>query len=166
MSVTTKTSEADIELEAWVEWALPNTITDLSDELIKHWAERAYFEALAQRKLPLSNELSIRIADKSEMQALNNNYRNKDKPTNVLSFPADIPEEVDLNLLGDIVICLDVVLEEARESNKSALEHFAHMVVHGVLHLCGYDHIHDAEAKEMEALEVDILKDLQIASPY
>lgn len=166
MSVTTKISEADVELEAWVEWAVPNTITDLDDELIKHWAERAYLEVLGQKPMPSANELSVRIADKSEMKALNHNYRGKDKPTNVLSFTADIPDDVEVDLLGDIVICLDVVIDEAREANKSVADHFAHMVVHGVLHLCGFDHIRDADAEEMEALEVSILKDLQIADPY
>ena len=166
MSVTTEVPKAKIELETWVEWAVPNTITDLNDELITQWAERAYFWVSGQKHMPDSNELSIRIADKSEVQALNHSYRQKDKPTNVLSFPADIPHEVEVNLLGDIVICLDIVIDEARTANKSALNHFAHMVIHGVLHLCGYDHIHDAEAEEMEALEVSILEDLLIANPY
>ncbi|WP_237067279.1 rRNA maturation RNase YbeY [Microbulbifer guangxiensis] len=111
-------------------------------------------------------ELSIRIVDEAESQQLNRDYRGKDKPTNVLSFPAELPEEVDLPLLGDLVICAPVVAREAEEQHKASPAHWAHMVVHGTLHLLGYDHIEDAEAEIMEGLEVKVLAGLGIADPY
>ena len=111
-------------------------------------------------------ELTIRIVDTSEMQTLNASYRGKDKPTNVLSFPFEAPEHVELDLLGDLVICADVVQAEAGEQNKEDTAHWAHMVIHGVLHLLGYDHINDIEAEEMEGLEIKILHDLGYVNPY
>lgn len=111
-------------------------------------------------------EVCLRIVDSEEIQALNAQYRHKDKPTNVLSFPADIPEELDLPLLGDIVICVQVVEAEAIEQGKTLDAHWAHMCVHGMLHLQGFDHIDDEEAEEMEALETTILAGLGYASPY
>ncbi len=111
-------------------------------------------------------ELLIRIVNKSEIQALNKTYRYKDKPTNVLSFPSDLPVEIDESILGDVVICTDVVLEEANEQQKAFNDHLVHMAVHGTLHLLGYDHMTESEAKTMEDLEVKILEKMQIANPY
>ena len=111
-------------------------------------------------------QLSIRIVDESESQHLNNTYRGKDKPTNVLSFPMDIPEEFDVPMLGDLVICAPVVAREAREQHKSLQAHWAHMVIHGMLHLQGYDHISDDEAEQMEALEIKLLQQLGYDNPY
>jgi probable rRNA maturation factor len=111
-------------------------------------------------------ELTIRIVEISESQALNLQYRKKDKPTNVLSFPFEVPEGIELNLLGDLVICADIVCDEAKIQSKELHNHWAHMVIHGCLHLLGYDHIDDNEAIEMEALETSILKELQISDPY
>lgn len=111
-------------------------------------------------------ELSIRIVDIAESQTLNARYRGKDKPTNVLSFPADLPEELQLPLLGDLVICAPVVAREAQEQHKLLEHHWAHMVVHGTLHLLGYDHIEDADAEVMERLEITILQGLDIPDPY
>jgi len=110
--------------------------------------------------------LSIRLVDEAESQQLNANYRNKDYPTNVLSFPCDLPPDVDLNLLGDLVICVQVVEREAIEQQKSIQAHWAHMVVHGCLHLLGYDHINEAEAEDMESLETAILTELGFPAPY
>lgn len=111
-------------------------------------------------------ELSIRITDSEESQRLNHRYRGKDKPTNVLSFPADLPPGVPLPLLGDLVICAPVVAAEAEAQHKSLPAHWAHMVVHGTLHLLGYDHIEDHDAEIMEALEVRILAELGYPDPY
>lgn len=111
-------------------------------------------------------EVTIRIVDEAESHELNHEYRGKDKPTNVLSFPFDVPEGIELPLLGDLVICRQVVEQEAVEQSKPLLHHWAHMVVHGILHLRGYDHIKDDEAEEMEALETQMLASLSIPDPY
>jgi probable rRNA maturation factor len=112
------------------------------------------------------SELLIRMVDKNEIQNLNKTYRHQDKPTNVLSFPSDLPIEIDEEILGDVVICLEVVNQEAQDQQKTFLDHLTHMAVHGTLHLLGYDHIEDDQAKTMESLEVEILDRLQIKNPY
>lgn len=111
-------------------------------------------------------ELTIRVVEPAESKALNAQFLGKSKPTNVLSFPAELPDFAEQNYLGDIVICADVVELEAHEQNKLVNAHWAHMLVHGVLHLRGYDHILDHEAEEMEALEVEMLKLLGFTNPY
>ncbi len=111
-------------------------------------------------------QLSIRIVNEVESQALNKQYRGKDKPTNVLSFPLDMPEDIGMYMLGDLVICAPVVEREAQEQYKSNKAHWAHMVIHGMLHLQGYDHITDNEANEMESLEIQLLQQLGYANPY
>ncbi|MFC3152143.1 rRNA maturation RNase YbeY [Litoribrevibacter euphylliae] len=125
------------------------------------WADKA----LTGRKEDA--ELTIRIVDEEESQTLNHQYRDKDKPTNVLSFPFEAPENLpDFPLIGDLVICASVVEQEAQEQGKPLKNHWAHMVIHGILHLLGYDHIDDEEAEEMESLETDILSQLEIPDPY
>ena len=111
-------------------------------------------------------EVTVRLVDEAESQELNHTYRGKDKPTNVLSFPFECPPGIELPLLGDLVICRQVVEQEATEQNKPLEAHWAHMVVHGSLHLLGYDHIEDDEAEEMEQLERDIMQELGFADPY
>ncbi|GAB2784883.1 rRNA maturation RNase YbeY [Halomonas shantousis] len=111
-------------------------------------------------------ELTIRFVEPDESQALNRDYRHKDKPTNVLSFPFEAPPGLELPLLGDLVICHAVVSREAHEQGKPLLHHYAHMVIHGCLHLLGYDHIDDEEAEEMETVERELLETLGIADPY
>lgn len=111
-------------------------------------------------------EMTVRIVDEAESHELNLNYRGKDRPTNVLSFPFECPDEVELPLLGDLVICRQVVEREAQEQDKPVMAHWAHMVVHGSLHLLGYDHIEDDEAEEMESLETQIMTGLGFADPY
>ncbi len=112
-------------------------------------------------------EVTIRIVDEAESQQLNFDYREKDKPTNVLSFPFQQPPGIEeLPLLGDLVICAQVVEREATEQNKPVAAHWAHMVVHGCLHLLGFDHITEDEAQEMEAEEIQILADLGFPNPY
>ena len=114
-------------------------------------------------------EVSVRIVDSDEIRALNREYRGKDRPTNVLSFPAGevagLPAEVPV-LLGDIVICASVVRAEAASQGKAAPDHWAHMLVHGTLHLLGYDHDANADAVEMEALEARILALQGLSDPY
>jgi len=113
-----------------------------------------------------SKEISIRIVDEQESAEFNFQYRKRDTATNVLSFPADIPDYVGTVLLGDLLICLPVVIKEANEQKKNIAQHWAHMVIHGTLHLLGYDHINEHDAKIMEPLEVDILASLQFPNPY
>ena len=111
-------------------------------------------------------EVTVRLVDEAESRELNHTYRGKDKPTNVLSFPFEAPPGLELPLLGDLVICRQVVEAEAVEQGKPLMAHWAHMVVHGSLHLLGYDHIEDEEAEEMEQLERDIMQELGFADPY
>ena len=111
-------------------------------------------------------EVAVRLTDDAEVHTLNRDFRGKDKPTNVLSFPFECPPGVELPLLGDLIICRQVVEREASEQNKPLLAHWAHMVVHGSLHLLGYDHIDDEEADEMEALEVEFMQALGYDNPY
>ena len=111
-------------------------------------------------------EMTVRIVDEAESHELNLTYRGKDRPTNVLSFPFECPDEVELPLLGDLVICRQVVEREASEQEKPLMAHWAHMGVHGSLHLLGYDHIEDDEAEEMESLETQIMQGLGFDDPY
>jgi probable rRNA maturation factor len=113
------------------------------------------------------SELTIRLVDEAEARELNNTWRQKDYATNVLSFPADIPEGLlDIPLLGDLVICVAVVAREAAEQGKPLDAHWAHLVIHGCLHLLGFDHIDDDEALEMEDLERKLLAELNYPDPY
>ncbi len=111
-------------------------------------------------------ELTILLCDKMQSQQLNNDYRGKDKPTNVLSFEFDAPPGVDISLIGDLVISPEIVKAEAIEQNKHFHDHFAHLVIHGCLHLIGFDHINDVDAEKMESLEKEILNKLNISDPY
>lgn len=111
-------------------------------------------------------ELTIRIVGHEESQALNHRYRDKDRPTNVLSFPAELPAGLEIPLLGDIVICAPLVADEAAEQGKALRAHWAHLTVHGVLHLLGHDHQLEQDAEKMEGLEISILRSLGFPSPY
>jgi probable rRNA maturation factor len=111
-------------------------------------------------------ELLIRLVDRQESRQLNAKYCHKNKATNVLSFPADLPEEVGLQLLGDIIICAPIVAEEARDQHKTAEAHWAHLTIHGILHLLGHDHQLEDEASAMESLETRILQSLGFPDPY
>jgi probable rRNA maturation factor len=140
---------------------LASTASDLpSESQIQQWLDAAILPFQAEA------EVTVRIVDESESQQLNFDYREKDKPTNVLSFPFQCPPGIELPLLGDLVICAGVVAQEAKEQQKSLSAHWAHMVVHGSLHLLGFDHINDDDATEMEAEEIQILAELGFADPY
>lgn len=151
-----------MSLEASIELDLQNATSapDVPDEdSFRRWA------GLALQSKP-GHELTIRVVDEAESRDLNQQYRGKDYPTNVLSFPADLPPELNIPLLGDLVICAQVVAREAQEQDKPLQAHWAHMVMHGCLHLIGYDHIEDTEAEQMETLERQLLAQLDISDPY
>jgi probable rRNA maturation factor len=133
-----------------------------AEEDIRTWIAAA----LQGSDSPEEVEVSVRLVDIDEMARLNEDYRGKKGATNVLSFPADLPAELSLPLLGDIVICAPVVRTEAAQQGKSPSDHWAHMTVHGTLHLLGYDHIDEKDAIVMEALETEILAKLNISCPY
>ena len=111
-------------------------------------------------------EIVVRIVDEQESAELNEQYRHKSGPTNILSFPVELPESIELDLLGDLVICAPVLEKEALEQGKILTHHWAHIIVHGVLHLLGHDHIDDDEAELMESKEIAILNKLRINNPY
>lgn len=152
----------EVELQWGVtELALP------TQQQCEEWVQASLIGDLANE----ANEVTIRIVDAEESQTLNRDYRNIDKPTNVLSFEFEQPPGlVDLGealpYLGDLVICAEIVEQEAKQQNKTLVEHWAHMIVHGTLHLQGFDHIDDDDAEEMEALEVEIMQGLDFADPY
>lgn len=133
--------------------------------------QRASFQRWIEATLRMAkrrgnSELSIRLVDAEEGRSLNRQYRQRHYATNVLSFPVDLPAGVELPLLGDLVICAPVVAREANEQGKPLREHYAHMSIHGILHLLGYDHENDVDAERMEALERKILAAFQIRDPY
>ena len=147
-----------IEIEFSVSEDIDETVL-LSEENFQHWAQASYQGS--------ENVIvSFQIVSSDEMQSLNKNYRGKDKPTNVLSFPMEVPVEVGIDILGDLALCHEVIKSEAKEQGKSAEAHWAHMVVHGMLHLQGYDHIEDDEANVMEAKEIEIMNGLGFENPY
>lgn len=131
-----------------------------SEEDFRRWIAAALPEER------VDSELTVRIVGITESKALNHQYRQKDAATNVLSFPSDLPAELGIPFLGDLVICAAVVEREADQQNKTLNAHWAHMVVHGTLHLLGYDHIEEAQADDMEARETEILIGLNYAPPY
>jgi probable rRNA maturation factor len=139
-NVSTRTAPTNALFESWVRAALKPRVADA--------------------------EISLRIVDEAEIAELNHAYRGKNYATNVLSFPADLPPELNLPHLGDIVICAAIVEQEATEQEKPIEAHWAHMIVHGTLHLLGYDHIDDDEAEAMEQLEIAILSQLNYPNPY
>lgn len=128
----------------------------------RRWASAAL--VVARRRRP--GELSLRLVDAQEGRALNRQYRERDYATNVLSFPADLPKGLRLAWLGDLILCAPVVAREAAEQGKPLRDHYAHLTVHGVLHLLGYNHLAEAEAERMERLERNALAGLGIADPY
>ncbi|WP_417688382.1 rRNA maturation RNase YbeY [Pseudidiomarina sp.] len=141
-----------------------STAPDLpSAEQIETWVQAALQGAQWQDG---DAELTVRIVDEEESRELNHSYRERDYATNVLSFPFTAPIPMPVTLLGDLVICAQVVQREAGEQHKTLVAHWAHMIVHGTLHLLGYDHIEEDEADRMERLETTILTGLGFTDPY
>lgn len=131
---------------------------------ICHWISAALAAVIDDDNTP--REISLRLVDEPEMAELNSRYRDKSGPTNVLSFPSELPDDLALPLLGDIVICAPIVRKEAQQQGKALTAHWTHMAVHGTLHLLGFDHIEDEEAEQMESLETRILAGLGLPCPY
>lgn len=132
-----------------------------SDAELQQWIE------LALQDYSADAEVVIRIVDSEEITQLNQQYRQKQGATNILSFPLDLPEGVEgIDLLGDLVVCASVLEEEAQQQNKKLKNHWAHIIIHGILHLLGYDHIEEMDANEMEAKEILMLQKLHINNPY
>ncbi|NLS14183.1 rRNA maturation RNase YbeY [Vibrio sp. SM6] len=144
----------DLQIATENEHGLP------SDTELQHWLDTTILPFQPEA------EVTIRIVDETESHQLNRDYRGKDKPTNVLSFPFEAPPGLELDLLGDLIICRQVVEQEAQDQHKPLNAHWAHMVVHGSLHLLGYDHIEDSDADEMEALETEIMQSMGFEDPY
>jgi probable rRNA maturation factor len=133
-----------------------------AEEDVRRWIA-ATLERLGRRD---DAEICVRLVGVTEMAALNRQYRGRSGPTNVLSFPSDLPPELGLPLLGDIVICAPVVDSEAEQQGKPRSAHWAHMLVHGTLHLLGYDHVAEPDAGEMEAIETAVMASLDYPCPY
>jgi len=139
---------------------LSNSVGVPDQEQIQCWVD------LALEGYDRDTEIVVRIVDVHESAQLNKQYRHKPGPTNILSFPADIPEGIGLNLLGDLVVCAPVLEREALEQHKPLAHHWAHIIIHGVLHLLGYDHLTEEDADLMENKEINILQKLNITNPY
>ncbi|MFI3218934.1 MAG: rRNA maturation RNase YbeY [Methylococcales bacterium] len=131
-----------------------------SEAQIQLWIDTALTD------IQRDTEIVVRIVDEQESAELNETYRHKQGATNILSFPVEIPEGIDLNLLGDLVICAPVLEKEAQQQGKILAHHWAHIIIHGVLHLLGYDHLDDEQAEEMENKEIILLQKLNIPNPY
>ncbi|MCB1554146.1 MAG: rRNA maturation RNase YbeY [Xanthomonadales bacterium] len=148
-----------VELDLVVSYGIPRAGLPAAQSF-RTWTEAALRGRVRRA------DVALRLVGEYEGRSLNRHYRGKDAPTNVLSFPADLPEGVKLPLLGDIVICAPVVQREARLQGKDVRAHFAHLTVHGVLHLLGFDHDDPREADLMENLEREILAGLGFDDPY
>lgn len=137
-------------------------VIPLSDERLGQCAELPLHEHKS------TAELTLRLVDAEEMTQLNNDYRKQNKVTNVLAFPSAIPDTVELDFpfLGDVIICPTVLAQESLELGKSLEAHWTHIVIHGVLHLLGYDHIKEEDAEIMQALETQLLAELGFSDPY
>lgn len=147
-------------IEVAVQIAIKSKNTYPSHKQFQLWANAA------QKNKKQNCELTVRIVDKTESAELNQTYRFKKGATNVLSFPFDIPDNINEAILGDLVICAPLIQHEAEQQHKNPTAHWAHMVVHGVLHLQGYDHIESKQAQEMEDHEIAILQQLGFSNPY
>jgi probable rRNA maturation factor len=168
-------SSVEVDVEVQYAAGIENRAPESSQ--FQRWAHAVLTNELVSHSLQdmkpqddgLVCEIDIRVVDEEESAGLNQTYRNKQGATNVLSFPFEAPAglpQQEVMMLGDLAICASVVEREAQEQGKAVQAHWAHMLVHGVLHLLGYDHLTDAEAEEMEQLEIVILAQLGIENPY
>ena len=153
--------DVQMAVDAADQWSIPGV------DAIQMWASAALKQVGAS---PSETQMTVRIVDVDEITQLNEQYRQKEGATNVLSFPFELPpgvpeDAVDASL-GDLIICAAVVEQEAETQHKSAEAHWAHMIVHGTLHLLGYDHLTDDEAQQMEAEEIVVLNQFGYANPY
>jgi len=170
------TDKVDIE----VQWQIQSREHCPADDELRQWARMA-IESESQQPAESSviphitantatnvsaGALTIRIVDTVEMRAANHQWRGIDKSTNVLSFRADFPPETGLTYYGDMLICADVLAAESDAQGKSIMAHWAHIVVHGTLHLLGYDHVDPSDAAAMERREIEILATIDVANPY
>jgi len=172
----TRSGADNVEVE--VQWQTQAREHCPSEAEIRHWVRMAIdfdgraskpFDSPAnvQTELVASvSELTVRVVDRDEMCHANHQWRGKGKPTNVLSFPSDFPPETGLSHYGDVLICAEVLAAESVEQGKSVSAHWAHIVVHGTLHLLGYDHIDADDAAVMERREIEILATLGLDNPY
>lgn len=134
--------------------------TNPSDDEITSWITLTlqYHQCIAN--------VSVRLVDEIEITSLNEQFRQRNQPTNVLSFPCDLRDETGMRLLGDIVACEPIVIRQAQEQGKKPGDHWAHIIIHGLLHLMGYDHVEEQQAEEMETLEISLLREIDIDNPY
>jgi probable rRNA maturation factor len=153
---------AAIEIDYQVEPSCSVAAYVPDEQAVNKWINCALESASYEKPA----QVSVCIVSEREITALNSRYRKKNQATNVLSFPFEPLPGVDVPLLGDVVVCAEVVNDEAREQGKSAEQHWAHMIVHGVLHLLGYDHLDEADAQTMETMEIKILSQLGFSNPY
>ncbi len=144
-----------------------------SQDNVIQWVDLALSGGSAHDNDATTISVVLRIVDEAESQTLNHRYRHKNSPTNVLSFPFEMPQINQLNEdenvsrhLGDLVLCAPIIEKEALQQHKTLMQHWAHMVIHGMLHLQGYDHLEKAQAEEMESLEISILEQLGFPDPY
>jgi len=172
LPITIKISLSEKPVSAILDLQLASDCSDIpSKEKFQLWLDILLSDQQLENK-----EITVRIVDDAEIHQLNQQYRDKDKATNVLSFPFEmpdlvLPDGIDLdesisNFLGDIVICVQVIKRESKEQNKVIDHHWAHMLIHGTLHLLGYDHIEELDRNEMEGIEIAILQKLAIDDPY
>ncbi len=157
-----------IDLDLQIAECLAVTINYPPHEVMLEWISLVLLKLAVDKKEIYSDsvELTIRLVDEDEIQQLNKIYRHINKSTNILSFPFEAPDYIPLNLLGDLVICHPIIEKEARLQNKNITAHWAHIIIHGMLHLLGYDHIKDHEAEVMETIEIEILFKLGFDNPY
>lgn len=153
----TKTKERRIKIT--LQTMASNTFIP-SRYFLQRWVNKALSKQMT------SNQINIRLVNKKESAELNSRYRHKKGPTNILSFPFEPPPGISSAFLGDLVVCAALVNQQAKQQTKTRLAHWAHLIIHGCLHLIGYDHIHNKDANKMETLEIRLLKELGYENPY